>query len=199
MVNEKQDILRDFLLDAQPSWLRKCRTLQRRRRWNEIRLLAISTAVEEAHQCVGATKKRGKAYGAEEEASMALAKVQGKLQAIEDSRRLSHESVVREREARAETGERELLEAVEVAEREIEVASRARQMAEGLGKWDEVAAIEIKLDEWTINLRDRRKLHQDWSRKTVDTVVPLLREWLPPEEAHLALAASIGRQAGQLA
>ncbi|CAM9094247.1 unnamed protein product [Laminaria digitata] len=193
-VYREQPRVREFLRDAQPAWLRKSRSLQKRRRATQLRAEACRFAVTVARQYYLKLETEGRAYGdplaaldvleaQSEDAEAAVGALEGRRRELR---------AVQEKAEEAEG--RKLRHGMEFAEREAAVAARAEEMALRLGNCgpEELATLATKRIEWEVISRELSRRFCVWKRRCQEDNRPLLEEWVPPTQGQTVMAQSVG-------
>ncbi|CBJ33086.1 expressed unknown protein [Ectocarpus siliculosus] len=190
----EQPRVENFLRDAQPAWLRKGRSFQRRRRALELHAESCRQAVVVARQYREHLENRGRAYGDPVVALEVLEEQrQAAEEAVQDLERKRIEFLATQAKAEEAAG-RALTDDVEFAEREASVAARAEEMARRLGQSgsEEIAALAGKTLDCGVILRELQRRLRVWERRCRQENRPLLQEWIPPTESQRNMSRALG-------
>jgi hypothetical protein len=193
-----QGHLLDFLLDSQPSWLRKSRCLQRQRRKLELELREARAAQLVAEAEMGDKRSRGEAFPAAaqayEELTRRLDAVAGASLALQD-RNMSFEAALRSRFAI----QTDSLQAMERdAERDMQVAARELDMARKLHRAEDHSMLESQFRDREREWRSAQRAASNWISGPIREIEHHLSNWVPPTEACAAAVTVVGQGAGSL-
>ncbi|CAB1096739.1 unnamed protein product [Ectocarpus sp. CCAP 1310/34] len=190
----EQPRVENFLRDAQPAWLRKARSFQRRRRALELHAESCRKAVAVATQYREHLENRGRAFGDPVAALEVLEQQrQAAEEAVQDLERKRIAFLAKQAKAEEAAG-RALKDDVEFAEREASVAARAEEMARRLGQSgsEELAALAGKTLDCGVILRELQRRLRVWERRCRQGNRPLLQEWIPPTESQRNMSRALG-------
>ncbi|CAM9445830.1 unnamed protein product, partial [Ectocarpus sp. 13 AM-2016] len=193
-VYAEQPCVEKFLRDAQPAWLRKGRSFQRRRRALELHAESCRQAVVVARQYREHLENRGRAYGDPVVALEVLEQQhQAAEEAVKDLERKRIAFLATQAKAEEAAG-RALTDDVEFAEREASVAARAEEMTRRLGQSgsEELAALAGKTLDCRVILRELQRRLRVWERRCRQENRPLLQEWIPTTESQRSMSRALG-------
>ncbi|CAM9314712.1 unnamed protein product, partial [Ectocarpus fasciculatus] len=193
-VYAEQPRVQNFLRDAQPAWLRKGRSFQKRRRALELHAESCRQAVAVARQYREDLENRGRAYG---DPVVALEVLEQQCQTAEEATQhleCKRKAFLATQAQAEEAAGRALTEDVEFAEREASVAARAEEMARRLGQSgsEELTALAGKTLDCGVILRELRRRLRVWERRCRQENRPLLQEWIPPTESQRNMSRALG-------
>ncbi|CAM9153732.1 unnamed protein product, partial [Hapterophycus canaliculatus] len=193
-VHREQPRVQNFLRDAQPAWLRKARSFQKRRRVLELRAESCREAVKVAKGYRQRLEGEGRAYGDPMLASEVLERQCEETEhAVLELESKRSEFIVFQAGVEEAAG-KVLQNNMEFAEREASVAAREEEMAIRLGQSgpEELEDLAEKTRDCGVIVRELLRRVRAWERRREEDNRPLLEEWIPPTENQKTMSIALG-------